>query len=236
MQMGKKGKFWIIIGSVCLALVIALSCCIFFVVLPAKKNKEQRLLVERYYQEKFALYAQENERYADYEIDVAFLGDSLTDGYDLGKYYPQFKTANRGIGGETSFGLEGRMSLSLYDLKPKVAVLLIGGNNLDTMLDNYENILQGMKENVPQTKVVVLSLTAMGGDWAHKNAQAALNNITIKALAEKYECAFVDLFSPLYDITTGEVHEGYTVDGVHFTHQGYETVTAQITPILEELL
>ena len=145
MRMGKKGKTIIFI-SVALAIVLTVAYGIFFVLLPAKKQKEQRLLVEQYYQNKFALYAQENEQYADYEIDVAFLGDSLTDGYDLAKYYPQYKTANRGIGGETSFGLEGRMQLSLYDLKPKVAVLLIGGNNLDTMLDNYERLLQGIKQ------------------------------------------------------------------------------------------
>jgi lysophospholipase L1-like esterase len=233
--MGKKGKTIIFI-SVALAIVLAVAYCIFFVFLPAKKQKEQRLLVEQYYQNKFALYAQENEQYADYEIDVAFLGDSLTDGYDLAKYYPQYKTANRGIGGETSFGLEGRMQLSLYDLKPKVAVLLIGGNNLDTMLDNYERLLQGIKQTLPQTQVVVLSLTAMGGDWAHKNAQATLNNVSIKGLAEKYECEYVDLFTPLFDITTGQVREGYTTDGAHFTPQGYEIVTAQITPVLEKLL
>ena len=235
MRIGKKGKTIIFI-SVALAIVLAVAYCIFFVLLPAKKQKEQRLLVEQYYQNKFALYAQENERYADYEIDVAFLGDSLTDGYDLAKYYPQYKTANRGIGGETSFGLEGRMQLSLYDLKPKVAVLLIGGNNLDTMLDNYERLLQGIKQTLPQTQVVVLSLTAMGGDWAHKNAQATLNNVSIKGLAEKYECEYVDLFTPLFDITTGQVREGYTTDGAHFTPQGYEIVTAQITPVLEKLL
>ena len=235
MRIGKKGKTIIFI-SVALAIVLAVAYGIFFVFLPAKKQKEQRLLVEQYYQNKFALYAQENERYADYEIDVAFLGDSLTDGYDLAKYYPQYKTANRGIGGETSFGLEGRMQLSLYDLKPKVAVLLIGGNNLDTMLDNYERLLQGIKQTLPQTQVVVLSLTAMGGDWAHKNAQATLNNVSIKGLAEKYECEYVDLFTPLFDITTGQVREGYTTDGAHFTPQGYEIVTAQITPVLEKLL
>lgn len=235
MRIGKKGKTIIFI-SVALAIVLAVAYCIFFVFLPAKKQKEQRLLVEQYYQNKFALYAQENEQYADYEIDVAFLGDSLTDGYDLAKYYPQYKTANRGIGGETSFGLEGRMQLSLYDLKPKVAVLLIGGNNLDTMLDNYERLLQGIKQTLPQTQVVVLSLTAMGGDWAHKNAQATLNNVSIKGLAEKYECEYVDLFTPLFDITTGQVREGYTTDGAHFTPQGYEIVTAQITPVLEKLL
>ena len=48
--------------------------------------------------------------------------------------------------------------------------------------------------------------------------------------------AFVDLYTPLYDISTREVYAGYTVDGGHFTPKGYEVLTAQITPVLDSLL
>ncbi|MBR2322966.1 MAG: lipolytic protein G-D-S-L family, partial [Clostridia bacterium] len=61
--------------------------------------------MQEYYDAKIATYIDENEKYDDYEVDVAFLGDSLTDGYDLEKYYPQYLVLNRGIGGETTFGL-----------------------------------------------------------------------------------------------------------------------------------
>jgi lysophospholipase L1-like esterase len=116
-------------------------------------------------------------------------------------------------------------------------VILIGANNADTMLDNYESILQGFQKNLPETKIVLLSLTAMGGEhWGPKNQQAAYNNVSIKLLAEKYGFTFVDLFTPLYDVSIGEVYEGYTVDGGHFTDKGYEVLTALITPVLEELL
>ena len=169
--------------------------------------------------------------------DVAFIGDSLTDGYDLAKYYPQYVTANRGIGGDTTFGLEERLQVSLYDLKPKVVVMLIGANNMDSMLENYESILKGLQENLPESKIVLLSLTAMGGEhWGRKNQLAAYNNVSIKLLAQKYDFAFVDLYSTLYDVSIGEVYEGYTIDGGHFTHEGYTVVTAQITPVLKELL
>ena len=168
---------------------------------------------------------------------MAFIGDSLTDGYDLATYYPQFITANRGIGGDTTFDLEKRLQVSVYDLKPQVVVMLIGANNMDTMFENYESILQGLQENLPDTPVVLLSLTAMGGEhWGPKNQLAAYNNVTIRILAEQYGCTFVDLYTPLFDATTGEVREGYTVDGGHFTPQGYEVLTAQITPVLTALL
>ena len=225
-----------------LLLVAAVLLLIVAVVLFSlgTQRREQQMLqqaIQDYREAKLAQYRAENDRYADYEVEVAFLGDSLTDGYDLTKYYPQYVTANRGIGGDTTFDLEARLAVSVYELKPQVAVMLIGANNPYTMMENYEAILSGLKTNLPNTQVVLLSMTAMGGEiWGPKNPQAALNNVRIQALAEKYDFAYVDLFTPLYDLSAGEVYAGYTVDGGHFTHEGYLAVTAQITPVLEQLL
>lgn len=211
---------------------------LFFKIIPdAVNQRELKLKVKQYFDNKLTIYEQENAKYGDYEIDVAFLGDSLTDGYDLEKYYPEYKTANRGIGGDTTFGLESRLKVSVYDLKPKVAVMLIGANNMDSMFDNYEEILKGFKNNLPNTKIVLLSLTAMGGEfWGVKNQLACYNNVKIKKLASEYGYEFVDLYTPLFDARKGEVYDGLTVDGGHFTHEGYLVVTAQIKPVLERLL
>lgn len=232
-----KKKIFLIIAIVLAVALVAGIVYYFAVVLPEqKKQEEYQKAVELYYEKKFAIYRQENEKYADYEVDVAFLGDSLTDGYDLEKYYPQFKTANRGIGGDTTHGLEDRLQLSVYDLKPKVAVMLIGANNMDTMFENYENILIGLQENLPDTKIVLVSLTSMGMDWGHKKQLAAYNNVTIRKLADKYGFTFVDLYAPLMDVTTGQIRESYTTDGCHLTHEGYVIFTETLTPVLEELL
>ena len=105
-----KKKVFLIIGILLVAVLIFGAIYYFAVIQPRQREQEERQkLVEQYYSDKLALYRQENEAYADYEVDVAFLGDSLTDGYDLAKYYPQFKTANRGIGGDTTHGLEARL-------------------------------------------------------------------------------------------------------------------------------
>ena len=232
-------KTWWILGAAIIAVALIIGLVVYLTrILPQQQaHNEHKQAVEEYRAAKRAKYAQENAQWDDYEVDVAFLGDSLTDGYDLNKYYPQYVTANRGIGGDTTFDLEERLQLSVYDLKPKVAVMLIGANNVDNMMENYEDILRGLKTNLPETKIVLLSLTAMGGEyWGSKNQVAAYRNVSIKLLAEKYGFTFVDLYSPLYDVDIGEVYEGYTIDGGHFTHEGYEVVTATITPVLQELL
>ena len=228
----------IIIGGsiLSIALIAVLIWFFGFHIPKIEKDKNQQQLVKEYYDNKLNLYQQENEKYSDYEVDVAFLGDSLTDGYNLELYYPDYVVSNRGIGGETTHGLEERLKVSAYDLKPKVVVMLIGGNNLNTMFENYEDILIGLKDNLPNTKVILLSLTAMGKDWGHKNEIACLNNVKIKLLAEKYDYTFVDLFTPLFDINIGEVYSDYTTDGAHFTSKGYEVVTSVVKPVIDSLL
>ncbi len=237
--MNKRKKALIIAIVVIAAIALAAGAMyIFKYHLPEKRKKaEHEKLVMEYRAAKMEQYRMENEKYDDYEVDVAFIGDSLTDGYDLEKYYPEYVVSNRGIGGDTTFDVEGRIDVSLYELKPKVAVMLIGGNNLKTMFDNYEKILAGMKENLPDTKIILVSLTAMGKQWgAEKNEIAALNNVKIKILAEKYGFDFVDLFTPLYDITIGEIYDEYTNDGAHQTDKGYEVFTATIKPAIEKAL
>ncbi|MBQ3115419.1 MAG: hypothetical protein IJC07_00135 [Clostridia bacterium] len=234
--MVKKRFSIIIVFILCLGIFAGSFYCYFSVIPRQKERAERERLVKEYYDKKVKIYQAENEQYADYEVDVAFLGDSLTDGYDLKKYYPQYLTANRGIGGDTTFGLENRLQVSAIDLKPKVVVMLIGANNFHTMLDNYESILIKLKVGLPESKIVLLSLTAMGGDWAKNNDIAKQNNVEIKRLAEKYNYEFIDLFTPLLDPITNEVYDGYTVDGGHFTATGYEAVTAKISPVLERLL
>jgi lysophospholipase L1-like esterase len=233
-----KKKLIIITSSVILLLLTVFLIILFAVIIPKKnEEKEWEELVRKYYSEKLETYKKENELYDDYEVDIVFLGDSLTDGYDVKAYYSEYLVSNRGIGGATTIGLENRLEVSAYELKPKVLVMLIGANNMSEMFTNYEDILKGFKENLPNTKIVILSLTAMGGEhWGKKNELAAYNNVKIKKYAIKYGYYYVDLFTPLFDEDKGEVYDGYTIDGGHFTKEGYDVVTSIVKPVVEEAL
>ena len=194
------------------------------------ENKEK---IKQYYNYKIAIYETENLNYIAGEVDAVFLGDSLTDGYDLNKFYPEYNVLNRGISGDTTIGLENRLKVSVYDVQPKVALMLIGGNNMDTMMNNYEQILIGFKDNLPNTEIILLSLTSMSGEWGKKNQLAAYNNVKIKMLAERYGYYFVDLYSALLNLETGEIYAEYTTDGGHLTDLGYQVLTREIKPMLK---
>lgn len=189
-----------------------------------------------FYNGKLAMFQEENQEYAHKTVDAVFLGDSLTDGYDVKSYYPEYTVLNRGIGGDTTIWLEKRLDVSLYSVKTKVAIMLIGANNMETMFENYQRILESFRENVPKTKIILLSLTSMGGEWGKKNQLAAYNNVKIKKLAEQYGFEFVDLYSALLNLEDGEIYDEYTTDGGHLTNKGYEVLTNCIKPVLQKLV
>lgn len=226
----------LIISLNMLLLSVFLVIFYFSYIVPTKKQIELDNLVKEYIDNKLSTYADENSLYKPGEVDVVFLGDSLTDGCDLSLYYPNYVTLNRGIGGDTTFRLQERLQVSVYDVQPKVVVMLIGGNNLNNMFDNYESIVKGLKTNLANSEIVLVSLTAMGKDWKHKNEIAINNNIRIEQIAIQYSCHYVEVFSSLYDTKTQEIYSHYTIDGAHLTHEGYLVLTGLISAKLDEIL
>ena len=201
-------------------------------------DSEKQSLAEQafqfHYYGRVNLFKEENKHLGN--VDVSFIGDSLTEGYDVETFYPDYKVVNRGISGDTTFGVEKRLDCSAYDVKPKVISMLIGANNFETMMQNYEKIVQGFRENLPQTKVILCSLTSMTGDWAKNNEIARQNNVEIQKIATKYGYVYADLYNALLDPNTNELKKEYSVDGGHLTSDGYKVVTSVITPILQTLI
>ncbi len=234
--MKKQLKIIVIMAAALILAVTAFLLVWFLYAVPKREEREFQRLVSEYRAAKLARYAEENAALLPGEDHVVFLGDSLTDGCALERYYPEYKTLNRGIGGDKTSDLVDRLKVSAYDAHPAAVVLLIGGNNLGTMFDDYEEILKGLQGALPEAKVVVVSLTAMGGRFAQKNALVCLNNVKIKLLAEKYGYLYVDAFTPLFDPEINEIKPEYTSDGAHLTDAGYKVLTAEVKKALSTAL
>ncbi len=236
----KKFVIFAISCALIMALFVGLAAIAYNRTKARKKHEETARLIREYYENKLSTYRLENQ--TNPNVDVVFLGDSLTDGCDLSVYYPEYSCFNRGIGGETSYGLVDRLQVSAYDTNPKAIVLLIGGNDilggksLESVYENYGKIITGLKEHLPQAKIVWCSLTVLGNRWAEYNDTMRMGNQKIEQMAEQYGCTFVDLYTPLCDPETNEIVAEYTIEGVHLTDAGYRVVSAKITAALKTFL
>lgn len=235
--MNKRVK---VIIAVALALLILVTVALvwFLKILPERERQREQQeffeFLQQYYKDKSASFAEENKTLT--EVDVAFIGDSLTDGYDLAAYYPGMSVINRGIGGDTTHGVYDRLEVSVIEPAPKVIVMMIGTNNLGDMFTDYEDIILKIKKSLPDTHLVLLSIPPSSDNYAERNGQIAINNVKIKSLAKKHDCTYVDVFTPLLDFESDQLRAEYTTDGIHFTPLGYSVITAEVKPVLEEIL
>lgn len=197
--------------------------------------KEKDSIYGEYYDIKVAAFEQENNELKN--TDIAFIGDSITDGYALyGSAYSSYKVAWRGISGDTTTGLYERLRVSLYDVNPKVVVLLIGINNIDSMFEDYEDIIRDINEKLPSADLIVQSLHPTSGGLAYRNDLIKKSNKKILELSVKYGFTYVDMNTHLTNPETGEYSSLYTDDGLHPNEKGYEKITEVLLPIIEEKL
>ena len=183
------------------------------------------------YKEKCEKFDSQNIK--DFNCDIDFVGDSITEGYDVKSFYKEYKVANRGISGDTTDMLLTRMEVSAFNLEPKIISLMIGTNNLDTCMNNYEAILQGFNEHLPNTQVVVVSILPRRGEDLCKKIEE--NNIEIEKLSTKYAYTYVNLYTSF--ITDDyKVNESLFKDGLHPNKKGYQLITDNLKPVFASLL
>ena len=211
------------------------------VLLNVKKNQE---VSQDYYDKKVAQFTMENGNFSKGQI--VFIGDSITDLYHLDDYYQDLplRTYNRGIGGDVTGMLLKRIQVSLYDLEPTKVVLMIGINDInggvstDTILENYDNILKGIKTTLPATKVYTMSILPINSDLpsyvnVNKSTERILAiNEEIKTMTTNYSYKYMDLFSLVKD-DNNHLKKEYSLDGIHLSEQGFVTWTNLIKPELE---
>ena len=118
--------------------------------------------------------------------DVVFLGDSITHGWEGQKawqeHFGPFKPVNLGIGGDQTGHVLWRITdgHELDQLKPKVAVIMIGTNNTgghsaQQIAGGIKAIVEELKRQKPDIKVLVLGVFPRGsaGDAERSMEQIA---------------------------------------------------------------
>ena len=172
-----------------------------------------------------------------------FLGDSITDFYDLDKYYDNFPVVNSGVSGNTTDDILNDMKNRVYSYNPSKVFLLIGTNDLiydksiDDIVSNIKKIIEEIKENKPQVEIYLESIYPVNKK-INKDMVAARNNKDIKKINKKLNeycengnCTYIDIYNILID---GEnFSQEYTDDGLHPNDKGYEVITRELKKYLD---
>ena len=129
---------------------------------------------------------------------VVFFGDSLTQGFELEKYFPGVRVLNRGIVADTlgaepgHRGLSKRLDSAVVKPQPAKLFILAGVTDIndgvysnDELIAVYGKMLEESRERSPQTEIYVQSALPVRGKYTHLLPTIKDYNQKLKQLAEK---------------------------------------------------
>jgi lysophospholipase L1-like esterase len=181
-----------------------------------------------YYQQRIDLY----ENVDDYKkYDLVFLGNSITERGEWAEFFHNKMVANRGIGGDNTFGVLARLG-NVIKLNPKKLFILIGINDLgrglpvDVVANNYEIMIQKLKDALPKTSIYVQSVLPLNEDVLKydylKGKEASIKELNkkIQALVAEEGLSYINLHN-LFADENGKLKAEWTPDGIHLQPVAY---------------
>lgn len=190
-----------------------------------------------------------NSRVKQGPVDVVFIGDSITQGWEGAgkdaweKHFAKLHPANLGIGGDRTQHVLWRLDHGNLDgIKPKVAVVMIGTNNSNgadntagEIADGIAAIVASLKAKTPDTKILLLAIFPRG---EKPNPQRdKLNEVNAKAsrLADGKTVVFLDIGDKFLQ-PDWTISKEIMPDYLHLSPKGYEIWAAAIEPKIVELM
>jgi lysophospholipase L1-like esterase len=175
---------------------------------------------------------------------IVFLGDSITQGWhdNFDNAFPELRTANRGISGDTTRGVLVRLQEDVLALNPAAVVLLIGTNDLDEpgntpwmIASNFRLIIDALKKHNPKMPVIVCQVMPSSPE---KNRPAYLirrvNRLYQEAVADQPQVTMVDTWK-LFAGPQNDATVDLFPDLLHPNNAGYVKWAAALRPIFATL-
>jgi lysophospholipase L1-like esterase len=187
-------------------------------------------------------YADENARLGPPSAQsprVVFLGDSITDGWRLTEYFTGREFVNRGISGQITGEMLGRMMADVIELKPAAVLVLAGTNDIarGVPVATIKNNLVMIADLATYQGIRPLFASILPVSDYHKTATQKIAMTrrrppaTILALNRWLQqfCAqrgyvYVDYFSATVD-SAGLLQSDLSDDGLHPNSKGYRVMS-----------
>ena len=126
--------------------------------------------------------------------------------------------------------------------KPSILVYYEGDNDLSSgyspseILELTHRLFEWVRRDLPGIRFVIIPVKDYPAQTAPKDQLAAVNQAFLYYAAEFGDTFVVDIGPVLRD-EQGQVRTDiFEADNVHFNLKGYELLTAQVKPMLEELV
>ncbi len=217
-----------------LALVLCLGTILVFVL-------GIGLLSGAFVQEKVVIQTKKVKQISPNNV---FLGDSLTDYFDLDAAFADYSVVNSGIAGNTTENVLADLTHRVSIFNPSQVFVWLGTNDLrdgktpEQTLESLQTIIDQIQTERSMAKITLISLIPINSQvdpytvGLRSNDQIQKVNQGLRETAKKEKLDYIDLYSSLKD-DQGNLKAEYTVDGLHLSDAGYQVVQEIIEPYLD---
>ena len=189
------------------------------------------------------------ERIQNGKVDLIFVGDSITHGWEGGgkelwnKYYAPRNAVNMGFGGDRTEHVLWRLDHGEIDgISPKLAVLMIGTNNSNGNDYTAEQIADGIKaiccrirQKLPKTKILILTIFPRGEKPSPQREKNATASKLASKIADGKMIHYLDI-NDKFLTKDGTLPKDIMPDLLHPNTRGYKIWAEAIEPVVAELM
>ncbi len=179
---------------------------------------------------------------AEGEQRVLFMGDSITDGWRLQEYFIGKPYVNRGISGQITGEMLGRMKADVLDLKPVAMLVLAGTNDLarGVAVPVVENNLYMIASLAKAQGIKVILASILPVNFPNMIAARPPDKILeinkyIQDLCAKEGYLYLDYHSALKD-DQGLFRKELANDGLHPNAEGYKIMAPLAQAAIDKAL
>jgi lysophospholipase L1-like esterase len=166
---------------------------------------------------------------------VVFHGDSITDGWRLNEYFPGMDYVNRGISGQITGEMLGRMQADVIAHKPQAMLILAGTNDIarGVPVGTIQNNLTMIADlcEFHKIKVILASILPVSDHHKDKNPRFAMTvtrppavirdlNAWMASFAKKRGFTYLNYYDATVD-SGGFLKAELADDGLHPNSAGY---------------
>jgi lysophospholipase L1-like esterase len=168
-----------------------------------------------------------------------FYGDSLTGNWPLQEFFPHHSILNRGIGGDSLFGLRLRLEEDVLAYSPQIVFMLIGINDIwDTEEDlvlrslDLANRMRNRGIRVALSSLLPLRSPDKWDRFKFQDKIVEVNRRLARAAEADSAFLFLDYHAVVRD-ASGQLDADCAMeDGTHLTFEAYRRMAVVVRPHL----
>lgn len=189
------------------------------------------------------------EQIADGDVDLIYVGDSITHGFDNAgkkmweKYYAPRNAVNMGFSGDRTQHVLWRFDHGEIDgISPKLAILMIGTNNSNGNDNTAEEIADGikavcaeMRTKLPKTKILILAIFPRNEKPCPQREKNAKASLMASEIADNDMIYYLDI-NDKFLTADGTLPKDIMPDLLHPNEKGYQIWAEAIEPTVQKLM